>query len=161
MKRLISGVAISVVVAVVMIAAPTVTNTVKRLPVVHADEGNPVCSVGTLKGSYAVSGQGTVVAQLPNLPPPPFPFAEVAIATLDGAGSVSGKATLNLNGIAVQGTFNGTYTVKPDCTGSLTLRTSLGIPVNENFVVLGNRAFVEVDTDPYIVITRTVERIGD
>lgn len=160
MKRVIGWLVISFVLAAVMIAG-TLTHRVTMLPVVHAAGGTPSCSLSTLKGTYAVQGQGTVVAQLPNLPPPPFQFAEVSIATLDGAGNISGSATLNLNGIAVEGTFGGTYTVKPDCTVSLTLQTSLGIPVNENFVVLGNRGFVEVDTDAYIVITRTVERIGD
>jgi hypothetical protein len=122
---------------------------------------NPGCSVSTLKGGYAVHGQGTVVQQLPNLPAPSFQFAEVARATLDGAGNVYGTAMLNLGGIAVQGTFSGTYTVNADCTGTVTLQTSLGIPVNESLIAVSNQLFREVDNDSYIVIVRTAERIGD
>jgi hypothetical protein len=161
MNQMIVRLAITATTAALVIVALTTKDRVTALPVVHAAGSNPGCSVSTLKGDYAVHGQGTVVAQLPNLPPPPFQFAEVAIATLDGAGNLSGKATLSLGGIAVQGTFSGTYSVNSDCTGTVALQTSLGIPVNESLVAVGNRGFVEVDTDQYIAITRLAERIGD
>ena len=161
MNRMIARLATTATIAALVIVAVTTKDRVHALPVVHAAGSNPGCSFSTLKGDYAVHGQGTVVAQLPNLPPPPFQFAEAAIATFDGAGNLSGKATLSLGGIAVQGTFSGTYTVNSDCTGTVALQTSLGIPVNESLVAVGNRSFVEVDTDPYIVITRLAERIGD
>ena len=41
------------------------------------------------------------------------------------------------------------------------MQTNSAIPINESFVVLGNRSLRLVDTDFYIVITRTMERIED
>ena len=151
MKRMILSLLIVTTLAALVVGMLATNTRLTPLPVVSAAEGTLVCSLSTLKGSYSVRGQGTVVAQLPNLPPPPFQFAEVSIANFDGAGNLSGKAFLNLNGIAAQGTFAGTYVVNSDCTGSLTLQDSLGIPVNESFVVLGNKGIREVDTDRIFV----------
>jgi hypothetical protein len=127
----------------------------------QAQANTTSCSLSTLKGNYSVQGQGTVVAQLPGFPAPPFPAAEVAMDTFDGAGNVFGKATVNVGGVIVQATVAGTYTVNSDCTGTLSLETSLGLPVNESFVVLRNGGLRLVDTDPYVVITRTMEKMRD
>jgi len=126
----------------------------------HADTATG-CSLSTLKGTYSVQGQGTVVAQLPGFPPPPFPFAEVALDFIDGAGNVSGNFTVNANGAVISGIVAGTYTVNLDCTGTLSLQTSIGLPVNEYFVVLRNGGLRLVDTDPFVVVTRTMEKIRD
>jgi hypothetical protein len=142
-------------------AVAALTLIATALPVAHAEDRAATCSVSMLKGTYSVQGQGTIVAQLPNFPAPPFPFAEVAIDYLDGAGNISGKFTANVDGVVVPGTVAGTYTVNADCTGTVTMQTNSGIPVNESFVALGNRSLRLVDTDFYIVITRTMERIGD
>jgi len=119
------------------------------------------CSLSTLKGTYSVQGQVTVVAQLPGFPAPPFPFAEVAIDFIDGAGNISGNFTANVDGAVISGTVAGTYTVNLDCTGTISLLTNLGIPVNESFLVLRNGGLRLVDTDTYIVITRTMEKMRD
>jgi len=142
-------------------AVAALTLIATALPVAHAEDGTDTCSVSALKGTYSVLAQGTVVAQLPNFPAPPFPFAEVAIDYLDGTGTISGKFTANVGGVVVPGTVAGTYTVNSDCTGTVTMQTNSGIPVNESFVVLGNRSLRLVDTDFYIVATRTMERIRD
>jgi len=130
-------------------------------PAVHAQDGTIRCSLSTLKGTYSVQGQGTIIAQLPGFPAPPFPFAEVAVDFFDGAGNVSGKATVNLDGVVVQATVAGTYTVNSDCTGTLSLETSVGLPVNESFVVLRNGGLRLVDTDAYVVVSRTMEKMRD
>jgi hypothetical protein len=126
---------------------------------IHAQNATTGCSLSTLSGTYSVQGQGTAVAQLPGFPAPPFPFAEVAIDFLDGAGNVSGKFTVNVDGTVISGTVSGTYTVNSDCTGTLSLQTSIGLPVNEYFVVLRNGGLRLVDTDPFVVITRTMEKM--
>ena len=131
------------------------------VPVAHAEDSIDTCSVSTLKGAYSVQAQGTVVSQLPNFPAPPFPFAEAGIDNLDGAGNLTGKVTLNIDGLAVQANVAGTYAVNSDCTGTLSLTTSLGIPVNESIVVVSKERFIAVDTDLYVVVTRTMERIRD
>jgi hypothetical protein len=120
-----------------------------------------VCSLSTLKGTYSVQGQGTVVAQVPGFPTPPFPFGEIAIDFLDGAGNISGNFTANVDGAVVSGTVAGTYTMNGDCTGTISLETNSGVPVNESLVVLRNGGLRLVDTDSYIVITRTMEKMRD
>jgi hypothetical protein len=142
-------------------ALAALTLVATALPVAHAEDGADTCSVSMLKGAYSVQAQGTIVSQLPNFPAPPFPFAEAGIDNLDGAGNIAGKVTVNIDGLAVQATVAGTYTVNSDCTGTLSLSTSLGIPVNESIVVLGKQSFLAVDTDSYVVVTRTMERIRD
>jgi hypothetical protein len=142
-------------------AMATLTLLAATVPVAHAEDSTDTCSVSTLKGAYSVQGQGTIVAQLPNFPAPPFPFAEAGIDYLDGAGNLTGKVTLNIDGLAVQATVAGTYKVSSDCTGTLSLTTNLGIPVNESIVVRSNESFLAVDTDSYVVVTRTMEKIRD
>jgi hypothetical protein len=152
-RRMTALVPLAALAALTLIAA--------ALPVAHAEDRAATCSVSMLKGTYSVLAQGTVVAQLPNFPAPPFPFAEVAIDYLDGTGNISGEFTANVGGVVVPGTVAGTYTVNSDCTGTVTMQTNSGIPVKESFVVLGNRSLRLVDTDFYIVATRTMERIRD
>ena len=117
------------------------------------------CSLSSLKGTYSVQGQGTAVAQLPGFPTPPFPFAEVAIDFIDGAGNITGNFTVNVDGAVISGSVAGTYTINPDCTGTLSLQTSIGLPVNEYFVVLRHGGVRLVDTDPFVVVTRTMEKM--
>lgn len=127
---------------------------------VRADETS--CSVASLGGTYAIQGQGTIVAQIPNFPPPPFPFAETGIVTFDRAGKLSGKTTVSFNGFVVQPTFTGTYTVNSDCTGSFTIQSSIGITLHDDVVVIGGgRRFESVEPDPFVVITRRAERLEE
>jgi len=142
-------------------AVAALTFIATALPVAHAEDSTDTCSVSTLKGAYSVQAQGTVISQLPNFPAPPFPFAEAGIDNLDGAGNLTGGVTLNIDGLAVQTNVAGTYAVNSDCTGTLSLTTSLGVPVNESIVVVSKERFIAVDTDSYVVVTRTMEKIRD
>ena len=143
------------------LAALAALTLLATVPVAHAEDSIDTCSVSTLKGAYSVQAQGTVVSQLPNFPAPPFPFAEAGIDNLDGAGNLTGRVTLNIDGLAVQANVAGTYAVNSDCTGTLSLTTSLGIPVNESIVVVSQERFIAVDTDSYVVVTRIMEKIRD
>ena len=88
------------------------------------------CSVATLKGTYAdkdtgfISGVGA--------------YAGVALETFDGSGAMTGTGTLSLNGTIISGSFQGTYTVKPDCTGTYTVQSSLGSTFHAYFVIDDN-----------------------
>jgi hypothetical protein len=93
------------------------------------------CSNATLRGSFGYTGTGTL---LDSYVPPPFagPFAEVGRQTFDGNGNTDATATLSANGNIVKVTIEGTYTVNPDCTGTLTLNVSpLGATVHADFVI--------------------------
>ncbi len=127
-------------------------------PVVRADEG---CSLGSLKGPYAVAGQGTLVTSLPGIPAP-APFAESSLADFDGAGGFSGKGTVNIGGAVLNITFTGTYTLNSDCTGNATINTNLGLTVHHAIVVIGGgQRFIETESDPVAVVQYRVERLGD
>jgi hypothetical protein len=79
--------------------------------------GTPmVCSQSSLSGSYGLWEWGTILGQLPNFPPPPFPTTDVVLITYDGAGHFTGSFTANDGGYPEAGTFDGTYTVNADCT---------------------------------------------
>jgi hypothetical protein len=125
-------------------------------------EGEPACSATSLRGTYAVQAQGTIVGQIPGFPPPPFAIGEAALVTFDGAGNLSGKTTLNIGGVVLQPTFTGTYTVNSDCTGTTTIHSSLGFVVHDaTILVRGGREFRDVQTDSFEVSTRNGVRIGD
>jgi hypothetical protein len=112
------------------------------------------CSVATLKGTYGDLEQGTVVAQLPGLPPPPFPAAESALVTFDGAGNLSATFTVSFDGMSMPGTATGTYVVKPDCKYSDSITPSGGAPGHHAGTITGKGLLREVNyifTDPYIV----------
>ena len=136
------------------------------ISVARADEDS--CSVATLHGTYATHAQGTFVGQLPpTFPAPPLPFGEAGIVTFDGKGQItSGKLTVNLGGVVSPGVqviaSGSSYTVNSDCTGTVTVQSNVGFAVHDAIVVTrGGRATVDVETDPFAVITRTLEKIGD
>ncbi len=85
------------------------------------------CSQETLKGTYAILGDGTDVnIPLPGFTPP-FPMGHVATLTADGAGNLSGGGMENTSGFVFPATYAGTYTVNPDCTVSFVIAdTALG-----------------------------------
>src|SRR5438874_12968053 len=81
------------------------------------------CSLATLKGRYQFASAGYMVIK----DGPSLPLAVAGIDILDGKGNLSSNSTLIVGGvIAFQNLIvpNGTYTVRKDCTGTLTLGTS-------------------------------------
>ena len=91
------------------------------------------CSASSLRGAYSFSAHGELLGILDTTLSPPVlhPLATpivldgVALQNFDGAGSFSRTDFLNTNGTPRGGqtTFNpnqhGTYTVNPDCTGTM------------------------------------------
>jgi hypothetical protein len=77
------------------------------------------CSLSTLKGSYALSGQGAVTAFTP-----PALIAHTGIVTYDGKGNFVGHDTVTMNGTASLDTFAGTYDISPNCTVTIELISS-------------------------------------
>ena len=74
------------------------------------------CSVATLKGSYAVVEQGTIVVGGVMGLPAGSPTANVALVTYDGAGNLSATFQASYGGMPLSGSLQGTYRVDPDCT---------------------------------------------
>jgi hypothetical protein len=104
------------------------------------------CSLATLKGSYALFGQGKVTAFTP-----PAPIAHVGTVTYDGKGNFFGSDTIMLNGMMAQDTFTGTYTVTRSCMASVEIAsTTVGV-VHEVGWIVGEEDSREVrliGTDP-------------
>ena len=124
------------------------------------------CSNATLRGTYAYTSTGSITT------PPDLagPIAEVGTQTFDGKGATTTTFTASGNGNIFQTTFTGTYTVNPDCTGTINL-TALGpVPpagtIVTLFFVIDDyfNGFQAIETLPGVVITRTARRqfpVGD
>lgn len=75
----------------------------------------PTCTMAGRAGDYALTWTGTMV-----LWSSAVPAAGVARTTFDDAGNVSGTQTVSKGGTIGKVTIKGTYTVNPDCTGTIT-----------------------------------------
>ena len=159
MKRGIIIFAFIAATAAAIVSVSTVRYAGATLPVVHAQETESGCSLASLKGSYALDRQGTLVASVLGLPAP-APWGEAAFEHFDGAGGFSGKATVNVGGALLNGIVTGTYTVNSDCTGTKTVNTPVGLTVHEAIIVVGQR-MIGTQTDPWAVIQTRAEKIGD
>lgn len=160
MKRAITTLAAIAVMTAIVISVPTVKYAATPR-VVHAQETESGCSLSSLKGSYGLDRQGTLVTSILGLPAP-APWGEVAFEDFDGAGTFSGKATVDAGGVVVSGTVTGTYTVNRDCTGTKTVKTSIGVTVHEAIIVTGGgQRMIGTQTDPWAVVQTKAEKIGD
>ena len=114
------------------------------------------CSNATLKGTFAYTNTGFITAP----PPQAGPFAGVGTQTFDGNGHTNATAWVSQNGNILQVTITGTYTVNPDCTGTLTLQISpVGITGHSFFVIDdGGAGLRAINTDPGEVITTVARR---
>jgi hypothetical protein len=117
------------------------------LAVPAANASTKVCSLATLKGTFADKDTGFLIGV--------GPFAGVSLERFDGNGTLTGGGFGSLNGQIVQVTFVGTYTVNPDCTGTYTVDVSpLGLTTHASFVIAdGGNELQIVITDPGTVIT--------
>ena len=82
-----------------------------EVPTVQAGEHEPkTCSNATLRGSFGLHATGIRSGS---------PVAAVGKVTFDGQGNVQSNTTRSLNGVISRVAEVGTYTVNPDCTGSM------------------------------------------
>jgi hypothetical protein len=125
-------------------------------PQAQAGDGKG-CSNASLTGTFVFTAAGFLVA------PPQFagPFAGVGTQTFDGNGGTTATETVSQKGNILNVTITGTYTINPDCTGSMTLNiTSQNPPVSLtnhlSFAIDDNGAeFRAIQTDPGVVVTGT------
>jgi hypothetical protein len=118
-----------------------------------ADKG---CSNTTLLGTFAYRITRFITAPLTEA----GPFASVGTQIFDGNGGTTATAWISQNGNIVPVTIKGTYTVNPDCTGTLTLQISLvGLTSHTFFVIDSDGAEIRgINTDPGSVITTVAKR---
>ena len=92
------------------------------------------CSNATLKGEYAF---GVTAYTPPNLPDGP-PMVVAGIKIFDGKGNLTQR---DYKGDSIPADFSlpghetGTYTVNPDCTGSMVINLNAPVPVGSTGVI--------------------------
>jgi len=100
------------------------------------------CALSTISGGYgyAISGYLTASGGIA--------FADYGTLVADGSGSLAGNSTESTGGSVAARTISGSYQVNGNCTGSSTLRDSLGNILTLSFTVVDNGnviQFIEID----------------
>ncbi len=80
------------------------------------------CSSATIRGSWGYTETGSVIAPTGAV----VTAAAVGRYEFDLAGSFEGEQNSSANGVVGPDTKQGTYTINPDCTGTLTLTAYRG-----------------------------------
>lgn len=73
------------------------------------------CTISNVAGKYGYTSTGTIVN------PAVGPFTAVGRIELTETGTLSGAQTASIAGNFADETFEGTFTVNPDCTGTATV----------------------------------------
>jgi hypothetical protein len=118
------------------------------------------CSKATLDGTYLFAHDGVVPEG-----PDKGPFANAGYDVFDGNGKVDTVVSGNANGkITRKAHFSSTYTVKADCTGTI---TSADGSQSDVFIAPDGSKFTFVQIKPKSSVTSgfelrgTAERVGD
>jgi hypothetical protein len=117
MKRNLAVLAASAACVSIVLWGTAVEKRMTALPVVHA--ASPTgCSTETVAGNWGFTLSGTLI-----LPTGPVPAAGVARASIDAQGNATPGATeaRNVGGGFANETVTGSWTVNPDCSGTLTI----------------------------------------
>jgi hypothetical protein len=114
-------------------------------PVARAQSG---CSVATLKGSYSLAVNGFFYYSDGSQ----GVYSSAGVVAADGAGGITGSDTVNIDGTPARGRqFTGTYTINPDCSGTVNLKDSKGNGIANMDLAVANGgkdvALVDYDTD--------------
>ena len=120
------------------------------------------CSKATLKGTYPFAQNGVEIKGDEQRP-----FALAGYDVFDGNGKVRGVSSGNFNGeVFRKDPFTGTYTVKANCTGSVTFRGGAAASQGDIFIAPDGSKFAFVRTDPESVGATideqvTAKRVGE
>ena len=113
---------------------------VALMPAAHAAER---CTAASLKGNYGFTASGYFPNGAANAP-----IAAAGVTTLDGEGNVTATVTASFGGDIQTFPYTGTYSVNPDCTGSVTATPGSGL-ANFSIVVLrGGAEILGIEIDP-------------
>lgn len=78
-------------------------------------QNGPACSPARVAGDWGYTATGTLI-----LPTGPIPFALVGRMTAEPSGDFSGTQNSSAGGNVASDTLQGTATVNPDCSGTVT-----------------------------------------
>ncbi len=119
------------------------------------------CSEATLEGTYLFAQHGVEIKGNDQRP-----FAIAGYDVFDGNGEVKGLASGNFNGETFRNDrFSGTYTVKANCTGTVTFKDGAATQ-GDMFIAPDGRKFAFVRTNPEFVSSGmdprvTAKRVGE
>ena len=125
------------------------------------DSSRAKCSVATLKGTYPFAQNGVEIKGNEQRP-----FAIAGFDVFDGDGGVKGVASGNVNGeVFRKEPFTGTYTVKANCTGTVTFKDGAATQ-GDVFIAPDGSMFAFVRTNPEFVsagfeLRGTATRVGE
>ena len=118
------------------------------------------CSEATLHGTYLFAYAGVDITGEDQVP-----LAGAGYEVFDGNGKVKGVGSGNFNGEVFRNeTLSGTYTVKADCTGTITYTDGTRF---DQFIAPDGSKFTFVQTKPSERVTSgfelrgTAKRVGD
>ncbi|HEX5699757.1 MAG TPA: hypothetical protein VFX77_03865 [Rubrobacter sp.] len=119
------------------------------------------CSEATLKGTYLFAQNGVEIRGNDQRP-----FAIAGYDVFDGNGKVRGVSSGNFNGEVFRNDrFSGTYSVKANCTGTVTFKDGAATQ-GDVFIAPDGSKFAFVRTDPEFVSAGidpqvTAKRVGE
>jgi hypothetical protein len=110
------------------------------LPAVAQDKHGRTCSNRDIEGDWGTTMTGTVINPATGVA---VAFAAVNRATYDSEGNYQGTQTRSTNGTVSRFTFEGTYELSSDCTGTKTTRSfdpsgNLANTVIQDFVLVND-----------------------
>jgi hypothetical protein len=110
----------------------------------YAGEKEEKCTVATLKGQYLFAESGML---LPPAVPSPLPTNGAGFHIFNGDGTGTDFVTISVNGIDqhVPSPVAITYTLNPDCTGTLSVQNG---PNHDIFVAVDGSSVTSINTDP-------------
>jgi hypothetical protein len=117
-----------------------------------------VCNNSTIRGSYAFTIHGQIF--IPN--GPTLSIDGLAKTTFDGEGNLTQLDAVALNGNVAPGwaSNTGTYSVNPDCTGTMTVTNGNQPPVHLQIIVAqSGNTIHDMVIDPGFATTAEAERI--
>jgi hypothetical protein len=148
---------------VIVVGATALVTTVGAGYAKDEDASRARCSEATLKGTYPFAQNGVEIKGTDQRP-----FALAGYDVFDGQGGVKGVASGNFNGeVFRKDPFTGTYTVKANCTGTVTFRGVGGATTHGDiFIAPDGSMFAFVGTDPESVGASideqvTAKRVGE
>ena len=120
------------------------------------------CSLATLKGRYLFADKGTLLPPAFGVTTPTL-AADAGFEVFNGDGTGTDTVTLRVNGVIM---FHNivvptTYTLDPNCTGTITVHVpGGGGPTFDIFVAPDGEAFSSIATDPGNYPSRIELRVG-
>jgi hypothetical protein len=114
------------------------------------------CSEATLKGTYLFAQNGVEIKGNDQVP-----FALAGYDVFDGHGKVRGVSSGNFGGeVFRKDHFTGTYSVKANCTGTVTFRGGGAATQGDVFIAPDGSKFAFVRTDPEDVAAGIDEQVS-